>query len=313
MTDENKIDDAKLEEAEAVLDELETKDVDLQADEPTNEPTSEPVKPRKRFGLPSVLGFTFLSSVLGAGVMWLSTQYTKAPPPNLAPMQSQIKRLDLSVKSMAAERKTLKAQVTRLQREINNQPPAEAVDMTSIETRLDALENAEPTTIDPELVTRLEALQSDGSDALDLSDIIARLDALETRPEAPAPNLNDNGLEASDLSDIMARLDALEIRPIMKAAPAPSLNIAKPASLKSEPVEFPAQAVLNSLPESKSWLERSLKKHVSVQSDDNPRYLVDVINQSLADENIDAAIAAFDKLPPEAKAAAQLWRKNLNK
>ena len=173
MTDENKIDDAKLEEAEAVLDELETKDVDLQDDLQAAEPTIETVKPRKRFGLPAVLGFTFLSSVLGAGVMWLSTQYTKTPPPNLAPMQSQIKRLDSTVKSMAAERKTLKAQVTRLQGEINNQPPAEAVDMTPIETRLDALENAEPTAIDPELVTRLEALQSDGSDALDLSDIIS--------------------------------------------------------------------------------------------------------------------------------------------
>jgi len=58
-------------------------------------------------------------------------------------------------------------------------------------------------------------------------------------------------------------------------------------------------------------LKRSLKKHISVQSDDNPHYLLEVIVQNIEDGNIEAALSAFDKLPDEAKAAAQAWRESL--
>ena len=317
MNDENKIGDAKLEEAEAVIEELEAQDTDMQdSDMQDTEPATKPVKIRKRFGLAVLLAATFISSTLGAGVIWLSTQYNKTSIPNLLPMQTQIESIDTEAASMAAETKALKAQISRLQREIKNKSatPA-AVDMTPIVARLKALEEAVTTEIDPELVTRLEALQTNGSGALDLTDIMARLDALESRPPvsaAPTPNLSEGGSDAPDLSDIIARLQALESRPEMTARSAPSLNIAEPVILFKDPVEFPTKAVLASLPKPEGWLERSLKKHISVQSDDNPRYLVEVINKNLSDGNVDAAIAAFDKLPAEAKVTAQDWRESLN-
>jgi len=59
-------------------------------------------------------------------------------------------------------------------------------------------------------------------------------------------------------------------------------------------------------------LKRSLKKHISVQSDDNPHYLLELIVQSVEDGNIETAITAFDKLPDEAKAAGKTWRDSLN-
>jgi len=62
---------------------------------------------------------------------------------------------------------------------------------------------------------------------------------------------------------------------------------------------------------SEGWLKKSLKKHISVQSEDNPRYLLEIITRNIEDENIDAAISAFDKLPVEAKAAAVDWRESM--
>jgi len=77
---------------------------------------------------------------------------------------------------------------------------------------------------------------------------------------------------------------------------------------------FPEAAILSALESSQpsgGWLKRSLKKHISVQSEDNPKYLVELIVQSIEEGNIDAARTAFDKLPAEAKAAGQAWRESL--
>ena len=58
----------------------------------------------------------------------------------------------------------------------------------------------------------------------------------------------------------------------------------------------------------KSWLDRTLKKHISVQSEDNPAYLLETVLKNLEAGETQAAITAFDKLPPEVKSAAQDWR-----
>jgi hypothetical protein len=150
--------------------------------------------------------------------------------------------------------------------------------LSSIEARLGALEGAKPQVIDLDLLARLETLNEEGSEALDLSDILARLEALETR--------------------------------LVPTAPVATVSIQSPKSV-SEP--FPRAAILAAIEASEpsgGWLQRSLKKHISVQSDDNPHYLVELIIQNIKDRNIGTALAAFDKLPAEAKAAGQDWRES---
>ena len=229
-------------------------------------------KLERRIGYKTLGISVIIASILGAGGGAMLSKTVQKPAVNISPLRTNIEALQ-------SENKTLKAQVTRLQRDVKAQPKPAAVDLTNIEARLDALENAKPKEIDPDLVTRLEALNEEGSEALDLSDIIERIEALETRPPAVSPAI---------------------VAPVLSA-----MNTSVP---------FPEAAILATLETSQSsgsWLKRSLKKHISVQSDDNPHYLLEVIVQNIEDGNIEAALSAFDKLPDEAKAAAQAWRESL--
>ena len=236
--------------------------------------------PRKRFGLAGILATAFLASALGAGAMYLVAEFLKTPAPtvNLVPLTERVDALN-------TENKTLKAQLTRLQRDMKASPKPLAVDLSGIETRLERLEAAKPQALDPDLIARLEALKEGGSEALDLSDILARIEALETRP--------------------VERV----------AVPIETPNVAAvPTAQTTSIIPFPKAKILAAIDKadrSQGWLKRSLKKHISVQSEDNPRYLVELAGQNIEAGNLDAAIAAFDKLPAEAKAVATEWRNSV--
>ena len=164
--------------------------------------------PKKRFGPAALIGTAFLSSLLGAGVMLGANTFLANPAPDLAPTQAKLTSLTDETQSLKAEAKTLKAQIARLQRDIKTKPAAmPAVDLKPLETRLSTLENRQANTsaapIDEEMLARLEALQSEGSEALDLTDILARLATLENRPVDNNPD---------EIADILARLDALETK-----------------------------------------------------------------------------------------------------
>jgi len=228
-------------------------------------------KPKQRFGLPILLSAMFVASALGAGAMYFAANMLKTPAPNLSPLTA-------SVETLKRENKTLKTQIAGLQSDIKAIPKAETVNLSVIKSRLENLEKIDPQTIDPDLIARLEALKSDGSEALDLSDILARIDALESRP-----------------ATIMAA-------PVAARAEKPDTQAA---------MAFPAakiMTVLDKAEASQGWLKKSLNKHISVQSEDNPRYLLELAVKNIEAENIEAAIAAFDKLPADAKAAGQDWR-----
>ncbi len=229
-------------------------------------------KPERRVGFKTLGIGVIIASLFGAGGGTLLSKTVQKPAMDIAPLTTSLEALN-------SENKTLKAQVSRLQRDVKALPKPAAIDLTTIEARLNALESAKPQKIDPELVARLEALNEEGSEALDLSDIMARIEALETRPPVAAP-----------------------------------ANVVPVLSAVKTSVPFPEAAILARLETSQpsgSWLKRSLKKHISVQSDDNPHYLVELIVQNIEDGNIEAALTAFDKLPAEAKAAAQAWRESL--
>jgi len=229
-------------------------------------------KPERHVGFKTFGLGIIIASLLGAGGGAMLSKTLQKPALDVSPLVTNIETLQ-------SENKTLKAQVTRLQRDIKALPEPVAIDMTNIESRLDALENAEPQKIDSDLVARLEALKAEGSEALDLLDMTARIEALENRPAAVRP------------------------------ANAPPARSSVSAS-----VPFPEAAVLAALETSQpsgGWLKRSLKKHISVQSDNNPHYLVELVVQNIEDGNIEGALMVFDKLPAEAKAAGQSWRESL--
>lgn len=254
-------------------------DIEITTSEPGESEgyTSEP-KVKKRFGLPALLSAMFLSSAFGAGVIGAISHFDKAAAPNLAPLTAKIETISTEAKSLATENKTLKAQIARLQRDVKKGASVTPIDLLPLETRVKSLEKTKPKAIDPELLTRLEALQNEGSQALDLSDILARLEALENRPVA-APMLVTSAVNID-------------------------LNSMK---------EFPSEAILASLEKPEGWLQKSLKKHISVQSDENPHYLVELINRHIDAGNVEAAIAAYEKLPADAKMAGQAWRESLNR
>lgn len=238
-------------------------------------------KPPKRFGVPVLLAAAFLASAFGAGAMYLTAELRKTPAPNLTPLKTSIDKLSADNKTLKADNKSLKAQLSRLQRDIKAVPKPSALNLSELENRLDRLEAAEPQALDPDLIARLEALKEDGSDALDLSDILARLEVLEARPVVVAA----------------APIEAPVITPQAMA------NIAFP--------EAKVLAALDKVETSQGWLKRSLSKHISVQSEENPRFLVELVIKNIEAGNINAAITAFDKLPAEAKAVATEWRKNI--
>lgn len=231
----------------------------------------EVTKAVRQMGLKTLGLGMMIAALLGAGGGAVLSKALQKPAVNISALTTTLEVLE-------SENKTLKAQVARLQRDIKALPKPAAIDLSSIETRLGVLESAKPQAIDQDLLARLEALNEEGSEALDLSDILSRLEALETRP--------------------------------VPTAPVATVSVQSPKSV-SEP--FPKTAVLAAIEASEpsgGWLQRSLKKHISVQSDDNPRYLVELIVQNIKDKNIEAALAAFDKLPAEAKAAGQDWRES---
>lgn len=254
-----------------------------------------PIKSQRLVGYKTLGLAMIVAALLGAGGGGILSKFAAPSAPNLSPLKAQI---DTAV----SENKSLKAQLARLQQDIKKQggkATAPKIDLSGIEARLTSLESSEPQItelpIDPDLVARLEALQNEGSDALDLSDILARLERLETDREALLMDLKSN-LETDE-----------------------SFGVGKTVSLQSSSADlvvpdvlptFPKAAILVALSEAdqSSWLKRTLNKRITVQSEDNPRYLVKLIETDLEAGHISDALIKFDKLPQTAKSAAQDWR-----
>jgi len=280
-----------------------TADDDIEILPPEEAEIAEPT-PKKRFGPAALTGTAFLASLLGAGTMFGASTLLPETAPDIGPTEAKVKSLTDETQSLKAEAKTLKAQINRLQRDMATKPSA-TPDLSPLEARLAALENVEtpPAQINEDMLVRLEALQEGESGALDLSDILDRLSALEERSAVPPE---------SDNSDILARLEALETRsvtvesmPVITATSQPNLTPAFP--------EDAIRAAIDDVQGSEGWLKRSLKKHISVQSEDNPAFLLETILEALEASDIETALTAFDKLPPRVKSAGTDWRERMER
>jgi len=165
--------------------------------------------------------------------------------------------------------------------------------------------------IDTDLVARLEALQAEGSDALDLSDITSRLQKLEQMSLETDGNLSQESLVQKIKSEIIADETFLQKTISDENMPTTKLEIAETSISQIQFLPFPKTKILEALDKadkSQSWIKRTLNKNITVQSEDNPRYLVELIEMDLTAEKYSEALTKFDKLPEIAKSAGKEWR-----
>jgi len=274
----------------------------------------ETAAPKTRFvGYKTLTLATLIAALLGAFGGSAISKFMMPPVSDLGPITSKID-------NVVSENKALKAQLSRLERDVKTKPAVAKVDLSGITSRLKALETAKPQIIEPaspaidsDLVARLEALQEDGSEALDLSDIMKRLDKLETMSSEAmtAPALEQSALIEQLKSDILADDSFLQGITDQASGVAPSSVKMSEGVDKAKLLPFPKTAILDTLENaeaSQTWLKRTLNKHITVQSEENPRYLVELIEMDLKDGNFSEALVKFDKLPEPAKMTAKNWR-----
>ena len=268
--------------------------------------------PKPRFVGYKTLGLASLIAALVGTLGGATTSKLLSPPTSdLSPLQSKIE-------SVVSENKTLKAQLSRMQRDLKKTAPATPVDLSGLKARLKTLEDAKPAiiessapAIDPDLVARLEALQAEGSDALDLSDILSRVQKLEKMSLETKGNLDQEALVQQIKSEIMADETFLQKKLSDDKIPTVKLDVAETSTSQTQVLPFPKTTILEALDkadESQSWIKRTLNKNITVQSEDNPRYLVELIEMDLTAEKYSDALTKFDKLPEIAKSAGKEWR-----
>ncbi len=286
MISDDDIDDVPLEEEDG-----------LSADEQLDE------TPRKGVGIKSLIVGMILAALGGAvGGTFLGPRLTPASPV----VQTDLSGVNGSLDALARDNKAFKAQILKLQKQA---APAPA-DLSPLLTRIEALEqageNAAAPVIDEALIARLEALQGEGSTALDLSDITQRLTALESA----APE-QDNQAALQDLYERQAELslkidDALANgikADVIIDAPAQAASFALPAFPEAD-----IRAALAGMNKSESWTKRTLNKHISVRSEDDPENLIEGIKLDLEKNDLEAAASKFDRLPSQLRSAGQAWR-----
>lgn len=204
----------------------------------------------------------------------------------------------------------LEAQVSDLRDEVaalqnRPDPVIPTVNLQPLTRRIQSLE-ARPT-VDPlseEIVSRLEALQAEGFELPEIPDL-PDFEALENRVAA---------LESkAETSEALAQAQAAAIA----ALPAGGAVILAPAS---EPIvdpdtlpHFPAQVLRDGAAElgGSGFFKRTFSRHVRVQGSNAPDVLISGIESDLANGKPRAALAKFDRLPPNLQSLARAWRANM--
>jgi hypothetical protein len=203
----------------------------------------------------------------------------------------------------AYDASALEAEIADLQDEIitlknRPEPIIPTVNLAPLTRRIAALE-ARPT-VDPlseEIVSRMEALQADGfqvpvmPDLPDFDAIEARLKALEDQDQAQA-----EAIAAIPIGDVVAVEP--ETEPFIDPDTLP---------------RFPAQTLRDGAAElgGSGFIRRTFSRHVRVRGSNAPDILIAGIEADLANGKPRAALAKFDRLPPQIRSLARAWRANM--
>lgn len=260
-------------------------------------PETEPARRGVRFVTVAVCSLlAALAGAAGGGA--LAYQFRPAPV-DMSALQTEINALQQAQSKDAAN-------LAQIKRNLSAPVPAEidlsplenrlaalekAEDFTALNERLAQLENAAPPQIDAEALAQLQAAQKDGFEWPETDAIEAEIAALE------------------------ARIDALEQRPVFEPSMAPK-NTEDIDEIEPAPTQlllpFPKSALLSAARavenEGKSFLQRRLSKHVSVQEAGSPSAIIADIEAELAEDNYDAAGRLFDTLPSQIRSVGADWR-----
>jgi hypothetical protein len=228
-----------------------------------------PTQERSVPGWSALLIATLLASALGAVGGWALSQNTQAP---VSDATAALTDIQSTQSSLATRLDTLESRPVRT--------PTLAPDLTPLEERLDALE-ARP-------MTTVVATPAPTSSA-----------AAPTAPPTPAltPGL------ARRLADMDKRLTALETTPATVAA-ATSVQTARPLAISTKPLPvFPLKAVEDALNTQRG---SALGRVIGIRRAEDSDTLT-ALRTALDNQNISAALSAYDKLPEAAQTAAADW------
>lgn len=200
----------------------------------------------------------------------------------------------------------LEAQISDLRTELvalknRPEPVIPTVNLAPLTQRITALE-ARPT-VDPlseEIVARMEALQAEGFQVPVMPEIadLPDFDSLETRLSA----LEDKTKMQTSLIADLAANGAV-------AVPLASEPFVDPDTLP----RFPAQTLRDGAAElgGSGFVRRTFSRHIRVQGSNSPDVLIRGIENDLANGKPQAALAKFDRLPPQIRSLARAWRANM--
>lgn len=269
----------------------------------------EVVQERKGLGLLPVLGLSLLAALLGAVGGAIGGAYGTHylfPPTSAddlrAAVQQEVGQLetktDAEINDIRQELSGLKTRLSQTSSETEIQSF-----ITGIEERLQTLENAPAPSlpdIDSDTLNALKAAQNDGFNWPETNEIDSRIAKLNSKTE---------GLEAQ-IVGLTAQIESLEGDLEAREAQ-PRIVQPETDTVKSIGPEFPKQALLNAArnrAESQGFLSRTLNKHVSVDSPDSPKNLIEKIETAYEKGDIYTAIKTFDRLPSDIRSAGQDWR-----
>jgi hypothetical protein len=242
--------------------------------------------PKRRFPWPLALGIGLL---VGLAIAFSISWFLRPVPYDSSALDAQI--VDL------------REEMTVLQN--RPAPVIPTVNLDPLTRRIQSLE-ARPT-VDPlseEIVSRLETLQANGFELPEMPNL-PDFEAIETRLDA---------LEAQAQSlDLQAQAQAAAIADL----PAGGVVIVAP---DSEPYvdpdtlpRFPAQVMRDGAAElgGSGFFKRTFSRHVRVRGSNAPDVLISGIESDLANGKPRAALAKFDRLPPQLRSLARAWRANM--
>ncbi|CAM3819852.1 hypothetical protein [Litorimonas haliclonae] len=264
-----------------------------------------PATDRRGLGLIPVLGLSLVAALLGAVGGAYGTHYL-FPPANMedlrASVQQDVSRIQAETQAAVED---LRQMVASLEGQVSDASSDTNIEETlnAINERLQTLENApEPNLpeIAPETLSALKAAQRDGfnwpeTDAVenDVLDLTSKTESLEAQIDRLKAQINS----------LQTELNAQASRPQVPQTETETVTPAGP--------EFPKQALLNAAKlrvDSQGFLSRTLNKHVSVDSPDSPKSLIEKIDTAYDKGDIYTAIKTFDHLPSDIRSAGQDWR-----
>lgn len=198
--------------------------------------------------------------------------------------------------ALEAQLSELQAEVTALQN--RPEPVIPTINLSPLRNRIAALE-ARPT-VDPlseEIVSRLENLQAEGFE-------------LPVMPDLPDFEVIEARIKALE-DQISAQALAISTLPVGGVA-APALDVEPFVDLDTLP-RFPAQILREGAAElgGSGFVRRTFSRHVRVRGSNAPDVLISGIEDDLENGKPRAALAKFDRLPPQLRSLARAWRANM--